>query len=86
MHSEHNRFNVIYHNLSEERQKLITEIKGVAAVLATYIGQSPNRASSIAMTELETAIMWAVKGVCVAHESDMACYNKKESKTNEVVE
>lgn len=70
MHSEHNRFNVIYHNLPEDKQKLITDIKGTAAILATYIGQNHNRASSIAMTELETAIMWAIKGICVGHESE----------------
>lgn len=68
--SEENRFNVIYHELPEEKQKLIRDMKGVAAILATYIGQNPNRASSIAMTELETSIMWAIKGVCVGHVSE----------------
>jgi hypothetical protein len=67
--TEYNRFNVIYHNLPEDKQKLIRDMKGTAALLATMIGQNPNRASSIAMTELETCIMWAVKGVCVGHES-----------------
>jgi len=68
--SEENRFNVIYHELPEDKQKIIRDMKGAASILACLIGQNPNRASSIAMTELETAIMWAVKGVCVGHISE----------------
>lgn len=66
---EENRFNVIYKDLSDHDQKLIRDMKGTAAILATLIGQNINRESSIAMTNLETAIMWAVKGVCVGHEN-----------------
>lgn len=68
--TEKNRFNVAYRSLSEAEQKLIRDMKGTAAILATFIGQNNNRESSIAMTNLETAIMWAVKGVCAGLESE----------------
>jgi len=68
--NEHNRFNVIYHNLTEEDQALVRDIKGAAAILATLIGQNQNRESSVAMTHLETAIMWATKGVCIKYQTN----------------
>ena len=67
---EMNRFNVIYHKLTEKEQSLVRDIKGTAAILATFFNQNQNRESSIAMTHLETAIMWAIKGVCVEHPSN----------------
>lgn len=68
--TERNRFNVIYHDLSEEEKKLVRDMKGTAAILSTLIQQKQNRDSSIAMTHLETAMMWAIKGVCEGHTSE----------------
>lgn len=41
----------------------VNRIKELAEELQSIIDQYPNRESSVASTELETAIMWAVKGI-----------------------
>ncbi len=66
---EHNRFNVIYHNISEEDQVLVRDIKGAAAILASLIKPIKNKEAEWAMYNLETCIMWALRGFFVGHES-----------------
>jgi len=51
-------------NMDERQERLVTAIKLHAESLSMMIDMTPNRESSIAMTHLETAVMWAVKGVC----------------------
>ena len=60
---DENRFNVIYHNLSEEDHVLVHKIKHTAGILAALIGNNQNRESAVALTNLETSIMWATKAI-----------------------
>lgn len=59
------RFRPRYRALSDEEKKLHDEIKAKAVELESMIeqikGGAPSRYKSLAMTELELAIMWAVK-------------------------
>jgi len=53
-----------YTQLSEEQEKAIKLIKGTAEELMHHLrGMSPSREISLAVTNLEQAVMWAVKGV-----------------------
>jgi hypothetical protein len=56
-----------YRPLSEAEVVLLNEIKDKAQELYDLFpqenGRGKNREISLAMTELETAVMWAVKGI-----------------------
>ena len=67
---EINRFNGLYLDLSEEDQALVNDIKVTAEILAAFIGKNQNRESAVAMTNFETAIMWAIKGICVKYHTN----------------
>lgn len=63
-------FRTTYRELSEEEHKLVTEIKEKAAELeelfqkaAIARGGAVSRYLSLAVTSLETAVMWAVKHI-----------------------
>lgn len=64
------RFSLTYKELSDEDQSLVNSIKLTAEALALLIEMMPSPESSIAMTYLETAVMWAVKGVCMGKDRD----------------
>lgn len=57
------RFRPRYRKLTTDELALVDQIKEQAAVLERLIERTPGRYSSIAMTELELAIMMAVKAV-----------------------
>lgn len=52
-----------YRELSEDEKNIIEDIKDVASNLEWQIERmEPGRCRSLAMTKLEEAVMWAVKG------------------------
>ena len=59
------RFRPRYRALSDDEKKLHDELKAKAVELESMIeqikGGAPSRYKSLAITELELAIMWAVK-------------------------
>jgi len=70
MTDQDNLFNVIYHDLSSEELDLIKHIKHTARSLALLYAKIKNREMSVAFTNLEQSVMWAVKAVCVEHPSE----------------
>lgn len=52
-----------YDALNEEQATLVHGIKSNANIVYALMGHIDNREMSIAKTNLEQAIMWAVKGV-----------------------
>lgn len=62
-----NIFRPIYKELSEEDKKHIGDIKDKASELWHLFpkdgGRGANREVSLAITKLEEAVMWAVKGI-----------------------
>jgi sulfur carrier protein ThiS len=58
------RFRPKHRALTVSEAELVEEIKTQAEHLAVAIDQAPvSRERSLAMTKLEEAVMWAVKGV-----------------------
>ena len=58
------RFRKEYRELNNYEKDLLSCIKQVAEELEGYINDAPDgREKAIAMTKLEEAVMWAVKGV-----------------------
>ena len=58
------RFRPTYRALTEEEKRLHDEIKDCAQKLELVIDRLPkSREQSLAMTKLEEAIMWAIKGL-----------------------
>lgn len=58
------RFRKEYRELSVREQNLLWDIKRAAEELEASIEPAPDgREKSIALTKLEEAVMWAVKGV-----------------------
>lgn len=59
------RFRPRYRALSDDEKKIHDEFKAQAVVLEQMIerlnGGKPSRYKSLALTDLETSIMWAVK-------------------------
>lgn len=59
-----NIFRPVYRELSEEEKAQMSTIKDAAHLLYEQIMATPeSRERSIAITNLEQAVMWAVKGV-----------------------
>ena len=61
-----NRFRTVYRKLSSEEQVQLAGLKVKAEELAQLIERSrpvPTRYTSLALTNLEQAVMWAVKEV-----------------------
>lgn len=68
MGEKENIFRPNYRELSEDEKNLINSIKDKAQELYDLFpkdenGRGSNREVSLAMTELENSIMWAVKGI-----------------------
>jgi hypothetical protein len=58
------RFRPQYRQLSEQEKAILDDIKTKAAELETALFQAPaSRELSLALTNLEVAVMWAVKAV-----------------------
>lgn len=58
------RFRKNYRRLSAEEQALVDLIKDEAAALENSLLSAPHsREVSLALTKLEEAVMWAVKGI-----------------------
>ncbi len=52
-------------HLTTDELELVDAIKAAASGLASLYEKAPaGRHTSIAMTELETSILWVVKGIC----------------------
>jgi preprotein translocase subunit Sss1 len=53
------------HEMSEDQQKLVAEIREHAEELAQIIARNlrPSREQSLAMTKLEEVVFWAVAGI-----------------------
>ena len=59
-----NRFRNNYRKLSEEEKILLSDLKREAGIMEAYLEMVPDgREKSTAMTKLEEAVMWAVKGI-----------------------
>ena len=59
-----NTFRSTYRKLTDDEQRLVDEIKTQAEKLEAVIEDTqPSRHRSLAMTKLEEAVMWAVKGI-----------------------
>lgn len=58
-----NRFRASHRKVSSEEATLIGDIKDEAEVLARLIDKVGGREAAVAQTHLETAVMFAVKGV-----------------------
>lgn len=59
-----NIFRKEYRLLSDEEKAMIANLKDIAGNLYTAIVNTPGgRENSLAITKLEEAVMWAVKGI-----------------------
>lgn len=58
-----NRFRPAHRPLSDAEGALIGNIKETAEHLAQLFDQAGGRECALANTHLETAVMWAVKGI-----------------------
>ena len=66
-----NRFNMIYKDLSADEIQIVNDIKQKARDMADEFMKCPRTHEMvIAMTNLEQAVMWAVKAVCINHVSE----------------
>ena len=66
---DHDRFKMVYQELQPDEITLITEIKSMASELCLKLLTIQNREMSLAMTNLEQGMMWAVKAICVKSEA-----------------
>lgn len=62
------RFRKVYKELSQSNSDLIQCIKGCAEELESVMGRVSNREMSLAITNLEQAIMWATKAIVLDDE------------------
>ena len=63
------RFKVIFDNLGDFELGLIELMQEMASVLSGHINTIPFcRESSLALTNLEQAMMWAIKAVCLSQQ------------------
>lgn len=59
-----NTFRQTYRELTEEEKALVNEIKTKAEELEALIASAkPGRYASLALTSLETSVMWIVKHI-----------------------
>jgi hypothetical protein len=64
-----NKFKVIYENLNPDEITMIEEMKDTASKLCDlFYATQANREMALALTNLEQAMMWAIKGVCINSE------------------
>lgn len=56
-------FRQTYRELKPEEKQAVESIKDLAEGMETVIKMRPSREASLAMTKLEEAVMWAVKGI-----------------------
>ena len=61
-------FRKTYKELPEDHSDLILAIKDMAEILELNMRRVSNREMSVALTNLETAIMWATKAVVLNAE------------------
>jgi hypothetical protein len=64
----HDRFRMVYQELQPNEIELIAQVKGMAAELCIKLHHIQNREMSIAMTNLEQGMMWAIKAICIQSE------------------
>ncbi|HAT1964765.1 TPA: hypothetical protein JAG59_002007 [Legionella pneumophila] len=62
------RFRKTYHQLVKENSDLIIEMKSKAEELDALFSLVPSREMSLAVTNLEQAMMWATKAVVLQDE------------------
>lgn len=67
-----------YHTLKQENTNLVQSIKDKAEELEALLRQVSSREMSVAITNLETAIMWATKAVVL---NDEKTYGSQAQKT-----
>ena len=58
-----NVFRPVFRDLTEDEKDLISEVKTKAQELYLLIEKTPGRYGSLAKTELESSMMWAVKQI-----------------------
>lgn len=64
------RFRKVYKQLNEENSKLIVEMKEAAERLDVHFDFVKSREMSLAVTNLEQAMMWATKAVVLEDEKN----------------
>ncbi len=64
------KFRKVYKTLNEENSKLITEMKEIAEKLDACFEYVKSREMSLAVTNLEQAMMWATKAVVLEDEKN----------------
>ncbi len=57
------KFRKVYHTLHEQNSKIIVEMKEIAEKLDAFFEYINSREMSLAVTNLEQAMMWATKAV-----------------------
>jgi hypothetical protein len=64
-----NRFAVIFDNLGEKEVELVESMQYLASKLSLLmISINASREVSLALTNLEQSMMWAIKAVCLDHK------------------
>jgi hypothetical protein len=64
------KFRKVYKKLHEENSKLITEMKEIAEKLDSNFDYVKSREMSLAVTNLEQAMMWATKAIVLEDEKN----------------
>lgn len=64
------KFRKVYKQLNEENSKLIVEMKELAEKLDACFEYVKSREMSLAVTNLEQAMMWATKAVVLEDEKN----------------
>lgn len=64
------KFRKVYKTLHEENSKLIVKMKELAEELDSYFEYVKSREMSLAMTNLEQAMMWATKAVVLEDQNN----------------
>jgi hypothetical protein len=60
------KFKVVYENLTNKEVDLVASIQKLAHMMSDLYAVTPgNRELSLALTNLEQSVMWAIKGICV---------------------
>lgn len=62
------RFRMVYQELQPDEVALIAEVKELASQLCLKLVTIQNREMSLAMTNLEQGMMWAIKAICIKSE------------------
>ncbi len=59
---------ITYEGLTEEQKSLVDQVKAKAAELYELFVKTSGRESAVAITNLEQAVMWSVKGITAPKE------------------